>query len=104
MLVHSMKEPLRKVLAKALFWFQELATVLTRIEAVSDDVRDLTPITPTHFALGRSLFNLPDLVDEVLANEGTMRQQCLYQQKLVTISGDPGEESTCSSYPSDRSV
>ena len=71
--------------------FQELATVLTRIEAVinsrplttvSYDVRNLTPITPAHLALGRPLFSLPDL-DKVSANESTTRQRYLYQQKLV---------------------
>ena len=89
--MRSLKEPLRKVLGKALLSYQELATVLTRIEAVinsrplttvSDDIRDLTPITPAHLALGRSLFSLPDLVDEVSANRST-RQRYLYQQKLI---------------------
>ena len=60
-LVQNVKEPLRKIIGKALLSYSELATVLTRIEAVintrslttvSDDVRDLTPITPVHLALG----------------------------------------------------
>ena len=59
-----MKEPLRKVLGKALLSYQELATVLSRIEAVinssplttvSDDVRDLTPITTAHLGTRRGL-------------------------------------------------
>ena len=91
-LVRSLKEPLRKVLGKALLSYQELATVLTRIEAVinsrllttvSHDVRDLTPITPAHLALGRSLFNLPDIPDKDSVNESATRQRYLYQQKLV---------------------
>ena len=91
-LVRSVKEPLSKVLGKALLSYQELATVLTRIEAVinsrplttvSDDIRDLTPITPAHLALGRSLFSLPDVEDEVSANKSTTRQRYLYQQKLI---------------------
>jgi len=85
------KEPLRKVLGKALLSYAELTTVLTRIKAVintrplttvSDDVRDPTPITPTHLALGRSLFDLPDL-EEVPVNEDRKRQRYLYQQRLV---------------------
>ena len=85
-----MKEPLRKVLGKALLSYQELATVLTRIEAVfnssplttvSDDVRDLTPITPAHLALEGALYSLPD---EVSTHEGTTRRRYLYQQKLLT--------------------
>ena len=68
--MRSVKEPLRKVLGKALLRYQEFATVLTRIEAVinsrplttvSHNFRDPTPITPVHLALGRSLFNLPDI-------------------------------------------
>ena len=86
-LVRSVKESLRKVLGKALLSYQELATVLTRIKAVinlrplttvSDDIRDLTPITPAHLALGRSLFSVPDLEDEVSANKTTTRQSYLY--------------------------
>jgi len=89
-LVRNVKEPLRKVLGKALLSYSELATVLTRIEAVintrplttvSDDVRDLTPITPAHLALGRSLFDLPD-VEEVPVNDSKTRRY-LYQQRLV---------------------
>ena len=85
-----MKEPLRKVLGKALLSYQELTTVLTRIEAVfnssplttvSDDVRDLTPITPAHLALEGALYSLPD---EVSTHEGTTRQRYLYQQKCLT--------------------
>ena len=87
-----MKEPLRKVLGKALLSYQELATVLTRIETVinssplttvSDDVRDLTPITPAHLALEGALYSLPD---EVSTHEGTTRRRYLYQQKLLTHS------------------
>ena len=85
-----MKEPLRKVLGKALLSYQELATVLSRIEAVinssplttvSDDVRDLTPMTPAHLALEGALYSLPD---EVSTHEGTTRQRYLYQQKHLT--------------------
>ena len=76
--MRSMKEPLRKVLGKALLSYQELETILTRIEAVinlrplttvSDDIRDLTPITPAHLEVGRFLFSLPDLEDKDSANK-----------------------------------
>lgn len=75
-LIRNVKEPLRKVLGKALLSYAELTTVLTRIEAVintrplttvSEDVRDPTPITPAHLALGRSPFDRPDL-EEVPVN------------------------------------
>ncbi|PFX31375.1 hypothetical protein AWC38_SpisGene3829 [Stylophora pistillata] len=91
-LVRSMKEPLRKILSKALLSHQELATILTRIEAVinsrplttvSYDIRDLTPMTPAHLAIERSLFSLPDFVDEVSSKKSTTRQRYLYQQKLI---------------------
>lgn len=90
--MRSVREPLRKILGKALLSYQELATIPTRIEAVinsrplttvSDDIRDLTPITPAHLAIGRSLFSLPDFVDELSANKSTTRQRYLYQQKLI---------------------
>ena len=78
-----MKEPLRKALGIRLLSYPKSATVLTRIEAVINsrllttvsDLRDLTPITPTHLALGRSSFSLPDIADETSANEGTTRRR-----------------------------
>ena len=68
-----MKEPLRKVLGKALLSYPELVAALTRIEAVINmrllttvsDLRDLTPLTPTHLALGRSAFSLTHIADDV---------------------------------------
>ena len=51
------------------------------LTTVSDDVRDLTPITPAHLALEGALYSSPD---EVLTHEGTTRQRYLYQQKLLT--------------------
>lgn len=63
----AVKEPLRKVLGKALLTFSELNTLLVKIEgvinsrpltAVSDDNRDPSPITPAHLAIGRSLNQL----------------------------------------------
>ena len=90
-LIRNVKEPLRKVLGRVLLSYAELTTVLTRIEAdintkplttVSDGVRDPTPITPALLALGRSLFDLPDL-EEIPVNEETTRQRYLYQQRLV---------------------
>ena len=100
-----MKEPLRKVLGKALLSYQELATVLTRIEAVinsrplttvSDDVRDLLPITPAHLALGRSLYSLPD-VQHTKVRRGS--DTCI-SRSFLPISGRAGEDSTCISYHS----
>ena len=90
-LIRNVKEPLRKVVGRALLSYAELTKVLTRIEAVintrplttvSADVRDPTPITPAHLALGRSLFDLPEL-EEIPVNEDKTRQRYLYQQRLV---------------------
>ena len=69
----AVKEPLRKVLGKALLTFTELNTLLVKIEgvinsrpltAVSDDHRDPYPITPAHLAIGRPLNQLPDVSQE----------------------------------------
>ena len=90
--MRSVKEPLRKVLGQSVVGLSRVGNVLTRIDAVinsrpltivSDDIRDLTTITPAHLALGRSLFKLPDHEDEVSANKSTTRQRYLYQQKLI---------------------
>jgi len=84
-LIPNVKEPLCKVLENVLLSYAELTTVLTRIEGVinirpltkvSDDVRDPTPLTPAHLALGRSMSHLPDL-EEIPVNKDTTRQRFL---------------------------
>ena len=65
----AIKEPLRKVLGRALLTFSERNTLLVRIEgiinsrpltAVSNDCRDPLPITPAHLAIGRPINQLPE--------------------------------------------
>ena len=71
----AVKEPLRKVLGRALLTFTELNTLLVRIEgiinlrpltAARDDDRDPLPITPAHLAIGRPLSHLPDAQENCL--------------------------------------
>ena len=92
-MVRSVKEPLRKVLGKSLLSFTELTTVLVKIEAiinsrplttVSDDVKDDTPVTPAHLAIGRSLVSLLDAQEEIepTSSKKTVRRY-LYRQRLV---------------------
>lgn len=67
----SLKEPLKKVLGKALLSYTELYMLLTDIEAALNqrplsftggEPHDPQPITPAHLALGRSLSSLPEIV------------------------------------------
>ena len=89
----AVKEPLRKVLGKALLAFTELNTLLVKIEgvinsspltAVSDDHRDPSPITPAHLAIGRPLNQLPDVSQEN-PEESSRRilERYLYLQRLL---------------------
>ena len=87
----SVKEPLRKILEKALLTHTDMYTVLTEVEAiinarpltfVGDDIRDKQPITPAHLALGRSLRSLPAPTDITDEDTGLLRRY-LYRQKLV---------------------
>ena len=66
----SLKEPLQKVLARALLNYSELYIILTGIESAINqrpltyqgtDPNDLQAITPAHLALGRSLGQLPQI-------------------------------------------
>ena len=87
----SVKEPLRKILGKALLIYTEMYTVLTEVEAiinarpltfVGDDIRDQEPITPAHLAIGRSLRSLPVPTDIPEEDTGLLKRY-LYRQKLV---------------------
>ena len=89
----AVKEPLRKVLGKALLTFTELNTLLVKIEgvinsrpltAVSDDHRDPSPITPAHLAIGRPLDQLPDVSHENLeVSSKRIMERYLYLQRLL---------------------
>ncbi|XP_078364199.1 uncharacterized protein LOC144648546 [Oculina patagonica] len=88
----AVKEPLRKVLGRALLTFTELNTLLIKIEgvinsrpltAVSDDHRDPSPITPAHLAIGRSLNQLPDVNENSLEmSSKKIMERYLYVQRL----------------------
>lgn len=72
--VKSIKGQLQKTLGTASLTYEEMSTILVRIEAclnsrpitpLSNDPSDLSALTPGHFIIGRSLTSLPepDLVD-----------------------------------------
>ena len=84
-----LKRILCKHSGKTLLSHQKLDKFLTRIEdvinsrpltTVSDNVRDQTPKTRARLIHELSLyvFNLRNIPDRVLANEGTRRQRYLY--------------------------
>ncbi|KRY40723.1 hypothetical protein T01_9781, partial [Trichinella spiralis] len=77
-LVRSVKTALRKVLAKALVFREELVSILCEMEAhinarplttISDDSNDLEPLTPFHFVTGRTLMELPDMTTKRLVGK-----------------------------------
>lgn len=64
-----MKALLRNVLGESYLTFEELCTILTRVEAclnslplttMSSDLTDLTFLTPGHFLIGDSLMAIPE--------------------------------------------
>lgn len=67
--VKSIKNHLRKVIGSQVLSFEDLATALIQIEAVlnsrplhplSSDPTDLSPLTPSHFLIGRSANIIPE--------------------------------------------
>lgn len=86
--VKSIKGHLRRTLGNALLIFEELVTVLTRVEAclnsrpitpLSTDPSDLNALTPAHFLIGGSLTCLPDHnITDMFSN--WQRTQQLFQQ------------------------
>ena len=83
----QIKEPLRRVLGKALLTYTEMYTVLTSIEAtinsrpltfIGDDIRDGRVITPALLAIGRDLGSVPD----IQLREVPLDERYYYQQQL----------------------
>lgn len=67
--VRSVKTHLTKILGNSTLTFEEMATLLSQIEAclnsrpigqLNDHPDDLTPLTPAHFLVGESLMVVPD--------------------------------------------
>lgn len=67
--VRSVKTHLKRVIGDSTLTFEELATVLTQIEAclnsrpltkLNENTDDLMPLTPGHFLVGEPLLNIPD--------------------------------------------
>ena len=89
----AVKEPLRKVLGRALLSFSELNTLLIRIEGVinsrpltiaSVDNRDPLPITPAHLSIGRLFKQLPDAEDDQLEESSKrIMERYLFLQRLL---------------------
>lgn len=67
--VKSVKFHLKRVIGNTSLTYEDLSTVLTQIEGVlnsrplsplSSDPQDLTPLTPAHFLVGKTLTSLPE--------------------------------------------
>ncbi|XP_073964467.1 uncharacterized protein [Choristoneura fumiferana] len=86
--VKSIKHHLKRVLALANLTYEEMNTLLVQIESIlnsrpltplSSDPRDLVPLTPAHFLIGRTLMMLPSpqVNDSTVSVSRYMRTQQL---------------------------
>ncbi|GFT68085.1 integrase catalytic domain-containing protein [Trichonephila clavipes] len=90
-LVRTVKELLRRILGKAIFTYEELLTILCECETVvnsrpltylSEDMQDLTPITPARF-----LFEIPtaDTKDLDVRHANHFRKRLRFRAKSSNI-------------------
>ncbi|XP_035227073.1 uncharacterized protein LOC118199346 [Stegodyphus dumicola] len=98
-LMRSIKEPLKKILGRALLTFEELSTILTELECVlnnrpltyeSNELGEPRPLIPSQFLLpGRGTFNFPEHFLEnfnKLSDKETLTRRKLYQSKLLKLT------------------
>ena len=87
----SLKEPLRKVLGRALLSYVEMYTILTEIESminsrpltfIGESIGDGEVITPAHLASGRALKTILD-VPYGVHNESSISGRYLYRERLM---------------------
>lgn len=86
--VKSTKFHLKRVIGDASLYFEEMYTLLLRIEAIlnsrpltpmSNDVHDFLPLTPSHFLIGDTLLLPPDEPVQDIATNRLDRYQRLRQ-------------------------
>ncbi|GFU06922.1 integrase catalytic domain-containing protein [Trichonephila clavipes] len=110
-LVKTIKNPLRKILGRALLTFEELSTILSEVEVivnhrpltyVENDSGEPEPLTPAHFLeLGYGDSKYPihfiELIDATTAKESYKKRKTYRTLLLKHNFGDAGKNSICSS-------
>ncbi|GFT40853.1 integrase catalytic domain-containing protein [Trichonephila clavipes] len=110
-LVKTIKDPLRKILGRALLTFEELSTILSEVEVivnhrpltyVENDPGEPEPLTPAHFLeLGYGDSKYPihfiELIDATTAKESYKKKKNLPNSSFKNNFGDAGKNSICSS-------
>lgn len=90
--IKSMKSLLQKVLGESYLTFEELCTILTRVEAclnsrpltaMSSDPSNLTFLTPGHFLIGDSLMAIPERDETNIPLNRLDRWRCVKQYSQV---------------------
>lgn len=92
-LVRSVKPSLKKVLGNSYCTFEELATILTEIEAVinsrpltyvSAEATEVEPLTPSHFLVGKRLTSLPTSTSEdATPRPNNLERSWKYRQRIT---------------------
>ncbi|XP_064475637.1 uncharacterized protein LOC135389531 [Ornithodoros turicata] len=92
-LIKSAKVCLRKILGKSTLTYNELATVVTEVEAVLNsrpltyvykDPDDLSVLTPGHFLVGKRITALPyEPAVELRSTSNQLRRRWKYRERLM---------------------
>lgn len=104
--MRSIKYHLKRVIGAHTLTYEEMSTLLCKVEAclnsrllnqMSDSLDDYTALTPNHFLMGSTLASMSE---QTLLGEKEARLSRWQFNKCAKVSGNGGQQTTCTPYNS----